>query len=246
MSGVITNSEWRLPHPVPLRYILKRKACTHHTTQYFRGQMENFGVDTCVPNQTGHPFAQPYRHITRFEKRKPFITNKYSVLSCNLSELDLKQQLIGNSSYNGKLLWKIDNYSHRLNQAVTGKVTALHSAPIFSSKYGYKYCARLYLYGDGMGRNTHLSLYFVLMKSEYDNLLDWPFNFRAVLRLINQEDESKTLKESFIPDKSSSSFQKPNKQMNVAAGCPMLISKEHINNGGFIKDDCLFIEIAAL
>ena len=34
----------------------------------------------------------------------------YSVLSSNLSELDLKQQLIEHSSYNGKLLWKIDNY----------------------------------------------------------------------------------------------------------------------------------------
>ena len=81
---------------------------------------------------------------------------------------------------------------------------------------------------------------------EYDNLLDWPFNLRVVLRLINQDDESKTLEESFIPDKRSSSFQKPKKQMNVAAGCPMFISKEHLNNGGFIKVDCLFIEIAAL
>ena len=84
------------------------------------------------------------------------------------------------------------------------------------------------------------------MKSEYDNLLDWPFNRHVVLRLINQEDESKTLKESFIPNKNLSSFQKPKKQTNVAAGCPMFISKEHLDSCGFIKDDGLFIEIASL
>ena len=52
-------------------------------------------------------------------------------LDANKKEIDLKQQLIENSSYNEKLLW---NYSHCLNEAVTDKLTALNSAPIFSSK----------------------------------------------------------------------------------------------------------------
>ena len=173
------------------------------------------------------------------------IDSSYSVLSTNLSELDLKQQLLENSSYDGKLLWKIDNYSYHLNQAIIGKVTALHSAPCFTSQYGYKFCARLYLNGDGMGRNTHMSLFFVCMKAEYDNLLPWHFNRRVCFRLINQEDESKKLRESFVPDSTSSSFQKPTKQMNVAAGCPMFISKDFLHNAGFIKEDCLFIEISA-
>ena len=36
-------------------------------------------------------------------------------------------------------------------------------------------CLRLYPLGDGMGKNTHLSLFFVVMKSKYDSLLQWPF-----------------------------------------------------------------------
>ena len=33
--------------------------------------------------------------------------------------------------------------------------------------------------------------------------------------------------------------------MNVAAGCPMFITLQQLQNGGFVKDDCLYIEIIA-
>ena len=198
-----------------------------------------------APPETDSEKTAILQELDRNTKEIDKIDASYSVLSANVSELDLKQQLMENSSYDGKLLWKVDNYSLRLNQAITGKVTALHSAPCFTSKYGYKFCARLYLNGDGIGRNTHMSLFFVSMKSEYDNLLQWPFNRRVTFKLINQESESENLKETFIPDRNSSSFQKPTRQMNVAAGCPMFITKELLNSGGFIKDDCLFIEISA-
>lgn len=37
-------------------------------------------------------------------------------------------------------------------------------------------CLRAYLDGDGTGRGTHLSLFFVVMKGPNDALLRWPFN----------------------------------------------------------------------
>ncbi|XP_057315097.1 TNF receptor-associated factor 3-like isoform X2 [Hydractinia symbiolongicarpus] len=162
-----------------------------------------------------------------------------------IATLDLKQQLGENTTYDGKILWKIDNFSYRMQQAVTGRVTALHSAPCFTSRYGYKFCGRLYLNGDGMGKCSHVSLFMVLMKSQYDNLLDWPFNKHMMFRLINQEDYSKSIQESFLPDGASSSFQKPTREMNVAAGCPLFVSKEKLLNEGFVKDDAIFIEISA-
>jgi len=36
-------------------------------------------------------------------------------------------------------------------------------------------CARLYLNGDGMGKGTHVSLFFVVMRGAFDALLKWPF-----------------------------------------------------------------------
>lgn len=44
-------------------------------------------------------------------------------------------------------------------------------------------CLRIYLNGDGTGRGTHLSLFFVVMRGHSDALLKWPFNQKVTLTL---------------------------------------------------------------
>lgn len=166
------------------------------------------------------------------------------IFNQNLSDLNLRQQLHENTTFDGKLLWKIDDVSKRLHQAIIGKVAALHSAPTFTERYGYKFCGRLYLNGDGIGRCTHVSMFFVLMKTEYDNLLTWSFNRRITMRLINQADSNEDVIERFDSDVNSSSFLRPEKDMNVASGCPLFVTSERFLHGGFIKDDCVFIELS--
>ena len=170
------------------------------------------------------------------------VENGNALLSANLSDTDLKSQLLENTSYDGRQIWKVDNLTHRLQQAVTGKYTALHSAPCYSKRFGYKFCTRLYLNGDGMGKGTHASVFFVVMKGEYDALLPWPFTQRVTFKLINHHDDSASVSETFLPDRNSSSFQQPKKDMNIAAGCPMFITKDSLLNGNFILDDSIYIE----
>ena len=47
-------------------------------------------------------------------------------------------------------------------------------------------CIRAYLNGDGSGYKTHLSLFFVLMKGEYDALLRWPFDYKVSMILVGE------------------------------------------------------------
>ena len=101
---------------------------------------------------------------------------------------------------------------------------------------------RLYLHGDGMGKGSHVTLFFVVMKSEYDALLTWPFCHRVNFRLINHDESRENVKETFLPDRNSSRFQKPTRDMNIAAGCPMFIPIERLDAGNCIIDDTLFIE----
>jgi len=54
---------------------------------------------------------------------------------------------------------------------------------------GYKMCIRAYLNGDGSGYKTHLSLFFVVMKGEYDALLKWPFDNKVSMILVGKENE---------------------------------------------------------
>lgn len=100
--------------------------------------------------------------------------------------------------------------------------------------------SRLYLNGDGMGRGTHISLFFVVMKSEYDNLLSWPFQEKVTFRLIHPTDPTQSVEENFQPDQNSSSFKQPTKEMNIAAGCPLFVPQDQLEK--FIMDDCIYIE----
>ena len=78
--------------------------------------------------------------------------------------------------------------------------------------------------GDGRGWGTHFSLYFVLMKGEFDELLRWPFQQKVTLTLLDHSDAKKHREEIFLPDLLSNSFKKPDSDMNVATGCPQFVS----------------------
>ena len=98
-----------------------------------------------------------------------------SVHDIRLADMDLRFQVLETASYNGTLIWKIRDYKRRKQEAVAAKTLSLYSQPFYTGYFGYKMCARIYLNGDGMGKGTHLSLFFVVMRGEYDALLPWPF-----------------------------------------------------------------------
>ena len=105
-----------------------------------------------------------------------------SVHEIRLADMDLRFQVLETASFNGTLIWKIREYKRRKQDAVASKTSSLYSQPFYTGYFGYKMCARVYLNGDGMGKGTHLSLFFVVMRGEYDALLPWPFK-QKVTRL---------------------------------------------------------------
>ena len=156
---------------------------------------------------------------------------------------ELRLQLLERATYNGVLLWKIDDFARRRKEAVDGVTMSLYSIPFYTSRHGYKMCTRVYLNGDGMGKGTHLSFFFVVMKGPFDALLPWPFKQKVSLTIINQAGKSHVT-DTFCPDPQSNSFQRPSqKEMNIASGCPMFIHHDQLFNGGFVKDDCIFLRV---
>ena len=51
-----------------------------------------------------------------------------------------------------------------------------YSPPFYSHKGGYKMCLKVYANGCGDGKGTHVSVYIYLMKGEFDDNLEWPFD----------------------------------------------------------------------
>ena len=103
-------------------------------------------------------------------------------------------------------------------------------------------CIRTYLNGDGVGKGSHISLFFVLMKSEHDSLLPWSFKQAVRFTLINQRNRANDITEAFAPDLTSPSFQRPQGDMNVASGFPRFAKQSVLNDEGFTKDNVIFIK----
>lgn len=158
-----------------------------------------------------------------------------------LEDRDFRLSLIENSNYDGTMVWKIPQFSQRMSDAHSGKYTSIFSLPFYTSRYGYKMCLRLYILGDGIGKNNYMSLFFVIMRGEFDNILQWPFTHKVTFRLINQQGNRDVI-DTFQPEPTSSSFRKPKSDMNIASGCPRFISHNDLKSKGFVADDTIFIK----
>lgn len=150
-----------------------------------------------------------------------------------------------NTSYDGSLLWKIDDIQRKMTAAQNGQQTSIYSPVFYSSIYGYKMRVRLYLAGDGSGRQTHISIFFVLMRGDYDTILEFPFKYKIVFCLLDQTSQRKHIIDSFRPDTKSSSFQRPSSDMNTASGIPKFVPLPLIqqDNSPYIQNDSMLIRV---
>ena len=159
-----------------------------------------------------------------------------------LAEPSLPLDMMYCKNTDGVLLWKITEVERQMREAISGQTPSIYSQPFFTSANGYKMCARLFLNGDGAGGRTHLSLFVAVMRGEYDSLLPWPFQQKVTLVLIDQ-DHGHHISDTFIPDPSSHSWQRPQSQKNIATGCPKFVPLAILNHEGYIKDDVMFIKV---
>ena len=185
---------------------------------------------------------QAQETVRRLERRVESQDHMLALRNVALADLEeyIRQQEV--SSYNGTLLWKISDFARRRNDARTGKQASFYSASFYTSRHGYKMCARIYLNGDGMGKGTHISLFFVVMRGQYDALLRWPFRQKVTLMLLDQDNIEHVI-DAFRPDPNSSSFQKPRREMNIASGCPLFCPLSDLDKHAYVRDDTMFVKI---
>ena len=81
---------------------------------------------------TSHPACE--RRLDRTE-------HQLAMHEIQLSKQDLQVQILQATSYHGVYLWKIDQYSRRFQEAVSGKTSSIYSPPFYVGRFGYKVCA---------------------------------------------------------------------------------------------------------
>ena len=61
-----------------------------------------------------------------------------------------------------------------------------YSPPVYTHHQGYKLCLRVDANGCGSGAGTHVSVYVLFMRGEFDDSLKWPFSGVISFRLLDQ------------------------------------------------------------
>ncbi|XP_051748746.1 TNF receptor-associated factor 2 [Ctenopharyngodon idella] len=170
------------------------------------------------------------------------LERQVGVKDLTVAEMEGRLREMSATTFDGVFIWRISDFTKKRQDAIAGRAPAMFSPAFYTSKYGYKMCLRIYLNGDGTGRGTHLSLFFVVMRGMSDALLKWPFNQKVTLMLLDQSNREHII-DAFRPDITSSSFQRPVSEMNIASGCPLFcpLSKLEGKNS-YIRDDTIFIK----
>ncbi|XP_065214318.1 TNF receptor-associated factor 4 isoform X1 [Planococcus citri] len=162
--------------------------------------------------------------------------NQISSLKSALSRISLHQS--------GTLVWKISEYSVKMEEARGKDGVELISSPFYTSQFGYKLQASVFLNGNGAGEGTHISVYIKILPGEYDALLRWPFAHTVSFTLFDQGEKPYNIVESFVPDPSWENFQRPSKEPDsLGFGFPRFVSHETLKKRQFVRDDTLFIRV---
>lgn len=59
--------------------------------------------------------------------------------------------------YGSQLLWKIDNYTNKFQEAKSGKKNTIYSPTFLTNRHGYRLALSTSLYGDGKGNKNQFN-----------------------------------------------------------------------------------------
>ena len=147
-----------------------------------------------------------------------------------------------------RFIWKIDKFSDILRQAKAGGKNKIESSTFYTESYGYKLKVTMSPNGSWpTGWNTHLSVYIVVMKGEYDAILPWPFKKKVTFTLIDQQEDSvkrENVVTHIIPENHKLTyFLRPKEEENASFGEKCFISHEELQTGRYLVEDVLFLQV---
>ena len=221
-----------------------QERCGLVSAQYDEASLRLDALETLhrgVAEETGMALLQ----VDRVQGKLEQCNHVFAPCDKILEEFDRRLlTLESGSTDNGVLVWKIDRFASRLAEAKTGVNTSFCSPPMTVGRFGYQLCLRAYLNGDGAAQGSFLSVYLVVMRGQFDAVLSWPFAQKVTIMLLDQSPARCHVRETFLPDPSSTSYHRPTSDKNLGSGCPRFASHELIRTRGYCQDDHLFLKLA--
>ncbi|XP_038638390.1 TNF receptor-associated factor 1-like isoform X1 [Scyliorhinus canicula] len=160
-----------------------------------------------------------------------------------IEETTAQMMALETMTQTGIYIWKIPHIKKRLQEAIDGITPYLDSSEFYFCKYGYRICLRIYLDGYEEAQGTHISLYYILLKGQFDALTQWPFKQNVKLALLNLNDRQQSILKIYVPDEQDPALQRPVQSMNAPRGFPMFATSSEFNQrfSEFVMGDEMFV-----
>ncbi|XP_037968203.2 TNF receptor-associated factor 6-B [Plutella xylostella] len=141
----------------------------------------------------------------------------------------------------GNYIWRVDNFKARLDAMLQDHTKMLYSPGFYTSPNGYRFCIRLNI----SPQNTScFALHLHLMQTEYDDCLEWPFNGRISIAMINQYDSDLTQRDTMMSNTNLIAFRKPTAEICLRGfGYTEYALVNDVVRNGFVKNDTLIIRV---
>lgn len=136
-----------------------------------------------------------------------------------------------------KIVWKVTMGDLKREDTEVEELTVICSQPFHLEGLHYKACFQLYLNGSGIGEGSHMSLFLMILKGEFDEYLQWPFTHKVTFKLINQTGSADII-HTFQPDP----VMKPESDAGPGIGCLQFVSHSELKKRGYVEDNTMFIE----
>ena len=126
------------------------------------------------------------------------------------------------------------------------------SCPFYSHLGGYKACLKVIANGISIGKGTHVSAFFYLMRGDNDDNLKWPFKGTIKVSLLNKlEDGQHRTRVMWSPDavspENTSGRVTKGAMSDFGQGQHQFISHQNLcvctKNQQFLKDGALFFRV---
>lgn len=158
-----------------------------------------------------------------------------------INELKQVVENLKNTSTPYRYLWKVTNFTNKLQTFNRGDF--IDSPTFYINEYSYRMKIRLYPNGDKTPQG-YVALYVCIVSGEYDSLLPWPFKGTVTYKLLAQAQGEPDVTGSFQGCDNNDSFQRPKKdEKNKGYGMRKFVSRQKLENGSYIYDDTIFIEV---
>ena len=103
----------------------------------------------------------------------------------------------------------------------------------------------IYLYEGISGFTGYMGVYIILMRSDHDGMLSWPFKERLAFSVIDQQDDKQCRMDNVIVlnPEGQVQFQRPQQDQNEGLGYKKFISHSKLRTRKYIKDNTVYIQV---